>query len=217
MTVRLTVRNGALISDDAPPDAHLTPVLISVTIAGDARKRGATVDAFPREAWLRLGQHLKQRRPQIDPRYRIRKVFAEENDLTDKTVQEIENAYRTTFSDVMLSTVEHAYRLRPGSIQQFLDGGELEPLEPATRASPVALKESDDTRLRIEVSVDPEVNMEQAVASLGELTSNERILVANLQAMEYPPAAVAGAVLLLRGHAARRGGQQDTEGTRKQA
>jgi transcriptional regulator with XRE-family HTH domain len=88
--------------------------------------------------------------------------------------------------------------------------------ESVVRASRVALEESDD-RLHFEVTVDPEVSMEQAIASLGELTSNERILVANLRAMEYDAAAVAGAVLLLRGHAERRGGQQDTEGTRKQA
>jgi hypothetical protein len=95
------------------------------------------VDAYPQEAWKRLGQRLKQRRPQIEPRYRIRKVFAEENDLTDKTVQEIEKAYRTTFSPEMLSAIEVAYRLPPGNITRFLEGGDLEPLKPVARISQV--------------------------------------------------------------------------------
>lgn len=176
------------------------------------------MDAYPREAWLRLGQHLKQRRPQIDPRYRIRRVFAEENGLTDKTVQEVENAYRDTFSPVMLATIEAAYQLKDGSIERFLDGGELEPRDPAVQVSQVGIsvpraptaepgvrvERFDDRHLRIDVTIDTQVTMEEAIASLGALTPHERGTVEMLRNMRYDPAEVAGAVLLLRGLDARR-------------
>lgn len=71
--------------------------------------------------WQRLGKLLKQRRPQLNPRYRTRRTFAEENHLNDKTVQEIENAYRPTFSDTMLAAIEVAYQLPAGTIARVLD------------------------------------------------------------------------------------------------
>jgi transcriptional regulator with XRE-family HTH domain len=74
-------------------------------------------------------------------------------------------------------------------------------------------------RLRVEVSVS-ETTMDAALKSVtaagGPLTESERILVATLQAMNHPPAAVAGAVLLLRAHADRLRGQQGS-GLRKNA
>jgi Helix-turn-helix. len=76
--------------------------------------------------------------------------------------------------------------------------------EPST-----TLEEAADARLRLAVTVDPGVTMEEAIASLGDLTSNERILVANLQAMDFEPAAVAGAVLVVRRFSARGTSQQD--------
>src|SRR5690606_24325282 len=80
--------------------------------------RERRMENYPDEAWQRLGKLLRQRRPLIDPRYRVRRVFAADNHLTDKTVQEVENAYRSTFSDQMLTAIEVAYRLPPGT-----DGG----------------------------------------------------------------------------------------------
>lgn len=71
-------------------------------------------------AWRRVGLLLKRRRPQLDPRYRVRRIFAEEKNLRDKTVQEIENAYRTSFTEEMLAAFETAYQLAPGSIRQAL-------------------------------------------------------------------------------------------------
>lgn len=83
------------------------------------------METYPKADWQRLGRLLKQRRPQLDQRYRIRRVFAEENQLTDKTVQEIENAYRQTFTDEMLSSIEVAYRLPPGTLEKVLQDPEL--------------------------------------------------------------------------------------------
>jgi transcriptional regulator with XRE-family HTH domain len=111
----------------------------------------------------------------------------------------------------------------------LLESAGYAPPESVTRVGQVALHtpeaagpgvrvaQPDDSHVTYEVTVDTEVSMEEAVASLGELSKSESVLVWNLQAMEYPPAAVAGAVLLLRGHAARRQGQQDGGGTRKPA
>lgn len=176
------------------------------------------MDAYPREAWERLGQRLKQRRPQIDTRYRVRKIFAEEHDgLTDKTVQEIENAYRTTFSDVMLSTIEAAYQLKGGSIERFLAGdGELEPLDPVVQvgqprltvperaAGGLRIAQVDDTHLRVDLTIDTDVTMAEVYARLGELSPNERAMVANMEALEVAPAEIGGAVLLLRRFRERR-------------
>jgi hypothetical protein len=38
MTMRLTLRNARLISQDGPHGRRLTPDIISVTITGDVRK-----------------------------------------------------------------------------------------------------------------------------------------------------------------------------------
>jgi hypothetical protein len=184
------------------------------------------LDAYPREAWLRLGQQLKQRRPQLDPRYRIRRVFAKENGLTDKTVQEIENAYRETFRPEMISVIETAYQLQEGSIERFLAGGkELEVREPIVQISQVRLttpapperepgvhvERYDERHLRVDVTVDTHVTMDEAIASLGDLSPHERGTVAMLRDMRYEPAEVAGAILLLRGLDARRAAQSDSD------
>lgn len=96
-----------------------------------------------KEAWLRVGGMLKRRRPEIDPRYRVRKRFAEANGLPDKTVQEIENGYRTSFRETTMAAFDKAYQLAPGSIDQALDTptmtefpNKLGPTEPATPTQP---------------------------------------------------------------------------------
>lgn len=87
---------------------------------------------YPDEAWQRLGRLLLQRRPQLDARYRIRKVFAAERGLTDKSVQDVENAYRKNFSDEIISAFETAYQWSPGSIDRVLSGGDPEPVNERT-------------------------------------------------------------------------------------
>lgn len=71
----------------------------------------------------------------------------------------------------------------------------------------VRIERYDDSHLRIGITVDTDVSMDEAIASLGELSDNERATVAMLKGMEYSPAEVAGAVLLLRGLDARRAAQ----------
>lgn len=93
----------------------------------------------PREAWLRVGRLLKQRRPQLDPRYRVRRDFAKENGITDKTAQEVENAYRTNFTVEMIAAIERAYQIAPGAILKALEDPsltELPPREPAAGHQP---------------------------------------------------------------------------------
>lgn len=93
------------------------------------------MEPHPVADWQRLGMLLKRRRPQLDQRYRTRRVFAEDNHLTDKTVQEIENAYRQTFSEEMLSAIEVAYRLPAGTISRVLADPSITEL-PSPTATP---------------------------------------------------------------------------------
>jgi hypothetical protein len=78
-------------------------------------------EQWPKEAWIRVGELLKQRRPQIDPRYHKRRAFARDTGIPDKTIQEVENAYRSTFSSDLIAGFETAYRLAAGSIREVLE------------------------------------------------------------------------------------------------
>lgn len=78
------------------------------------------MESYPPEAWQRVGRLLIQRRVQLSKRYRVRKVFARERGITDKTAQEIENAYRTTFSEEMIAAIESAYEIASGSFEKAL-------------------------------------------------------------------------------------------------
>jgi len=75
---------------------------------------------------------------------------------------------------------------------------------------------TEDHRLHIQVTVDPEIPMVAALKLLDPLSRNERILVANLEAMQdYSPAEIYAAVMSVRASVeARRGGRADI---RKQA
>src|SRR5690606_20284162 len=126
----------------------------------------------------RLGKLLRQRRPLIDPRYRVRRVFAADNHLTDKTVQEVENAYRSTFSDQMLTAIEVAYRLPPGTITEVLANPDIDRLPDLdsvtvgpidTRTSPQA-----DVDLPPEVALDVLPEWERHVWLTPGLTTEER-------------------------------------------
>lgn len=81
-------------------------------------------------AWQRLGIALKQRRVTLDQRFRNRKAFAEATGLDYRLIYDIEESRRVNFSVATLTAIEVSYRLEPGSIAQFLDGGELIPARP---------------------------------------------------------------------------------------
>lgn len=86
---------------------------------------GTPGDGFPLAAWERLGVLLRQRRGQLDARYRHRNVFAEEVGLKESLLADLENAKRTTFTQETLAAVEVAYGLGPGSIREALTNPSL--------------------------------------------------------------------------------------------
>lgn len=79
--------------------------------------------------WKRLGDLLVQRRIELDPRYRVREVFAAQAGIHPRMLYDIERAKRTTFPPGTLATFEVAYQWAPGSIKRVLDGGAPLPLE----------------------------------------------------------------------------------------
>jgi transcriptional regulator with XRE-family HTH domain len=81
---------------------------------------------------------------------------------------------------------------------------------PAPPIPGVRIEQYDERRLRVGITVDTDVGMDEAIASLGDLSPNERATVAMLKGMEYSPAEVAGAVLLLRELNARRAMSDNT-------
>ncbi len=85
--------------------------------------------------WERAGNLLIQRRIDMDPRYRNRRLFAEERGLNWRLLHDIERAKRTNFEPETLAAVESAYRLVPGSYGRMLEGGGLEPLPDAAAAA----------------------------------------------------------------------------------
>lgn len=89
----------------------------------------------------RLGDLLIQRRIELSPRFRVRTVFAVECGLNWRLLYDLERGKRANFSDETLAAVEVAYRLRKGSIQDFLAGGELTAME--TAQAPGAEPEDD--------------------------------------------------------------------------
>jgi hypothetical protein len=79
-----------------------------------------------------------------------------------------------------------------------------EPSEATTAktASPrpgVRIERHDVRHVQVDIVVDTHMSMDEAIESLGELSDNERATVYMLKGMGYPPAEVAGAVMLLRG------------------
>lgn len=93
--------------------------------------------ANPSTAWRQLGERLTARRPQVDPRFRNRRVFAQENRVDYRVVFDIEKARRSNFSTGTITALEMAYRWKLGSIKKVLDGGEPD-VEPAASVEPKA-------------------------------------------------------------------------------
>lgn len=90
--------------------------------------------------WRELGVRLKQRRALLDPRWRNRRVFAEDNHLDYRLIYDIEEARRPNFGVTTLTVIEIAYRLKPGSITAFLEGGEFDPAPAAAGGLPAILE-----------------------------------------------------------------------------
>lgn len=97
--------------------------------------------------------------------------------------------------------------------QMMVFAGITEPDEQGARADQPA-SEPASTGVRVEqrngghvtyeVTVESELTMDEAIASLGVLADYEELLVHNLRLMKFEPAQVAGAVLLLRSEVGER-------------
>lgn len=94
------------------------------------------MDTHTQEAWTRLGEFLLGRRVQLDVRYRNRRAFAADVGLDYRVLYDIESARRTNFSDATKRAIEHAYQIRTGNLDQMLEGGEPDPIDPPSRPEP---------------------------------------------------------------------------------
>jgi transcriptional regulator with XRE-family HTH domain len=107
---------------------------------------------------------------------------------------------------------------------QLLEAAGYSPPEPTAHVSQANLTVSappepgvqveryDDNRhVHLGVTVDTQVTMEEAIASLGDLSPHEQGTIDMLRNLRYEPAEVAGAILLLRGLDARRAAQSGSD------
>ena len=87
-------------------------------------------NTYPAEAWGRLGKALEKRRGQLGYGYRQRGTFLRDSgvSLSDKTLARLERGERDTYPDATIAMIERIYRVKPGSVQDVLRGGELTPL-----------------------------------------------------------------------------------------
>lgn len=84
-------------------------------------------------AWERAGKYLKQRRVELDPRYRSRALFARERSIDYRLSYDIETAARTNYRDATLTAIDLAYGLEPGFIQRLVNGDD--PRRPPVESS----------------------------------------------------------------------------------
>lgn len=89
-----------------------------------------------RSAWEHLGKLLAERRAELSPRYRNRRLFADETGLNWRTIHDVELAKRDNFKSGTMRAFESAYGLVAGSLDRTLKTGELEPLPPAPEPRP---------------------------------------------------------------------------------
>lgn len=132
-------------------------------------------------AWQRLAGLLVDRRVQLAPRYRNRRVFCEEKDLDYRVVSDIESARRDNFSGVMLTALEVGYEIAEGGIRKFLDDPGLEELpERSTGRTFVGPVTPHIDRARRDVFIPDEVpfedlpEWEKAIWSAPQLSPEER-------------------------------------------
>jgi hypothetical protein len=86
--------------------------------------------------WQRLGEEVERRRGQLG--YGSRHAFAEATQFAEKTLGDVENARRETYSPVTLARLERALRWPPGTVDAILAGDsppasrpDLPPFDPA--------------------------------------------------------------------------------------
>jgi transcriptional regulator with XRE-family HTH domain len=126
-----------------------------------------------------------------------------------------------------LKELGEALRARYPSLQigpnELLESAGYAPPEPVAHISQVEIQtpvppetgvhveQFNNGHLRVDVTIDTQVTMDEAIASLGDLSPHEQGTIAMLRDMRYEPAEVAGAILLLRGLDARRSAQLGTD------
>jgi hypothetical protein len=72
----------------------------------------------------RLGKLLVQARFEMNPEWRNRRLFAEEQQINYRLVQDIETAARQNFDDTTKMFIESKYGWALGSIDRVLEGGD---------------------------------------------------------------------------------------------
>ncbi|MCW2899782.1 MAG: hypothetical protein JWO67_2047 [Streptosporangiaceae bacterium] len=139
------------------------------------------MDSYPQEAWQRVGKLLSRRRGQLDPRYRVRKIFAEEVGLKESLLLELENAKRTTFTPPTLASAEAAYRIAHGSIDKALQDPTMTEFPDRVGGSSVQLIEEPQARdgLTVHITDEPEPETPPGTPSGfsdGPLGTGERVI-----------------------------------------
>lgn len=94
--------------------------------------------------WKRLGEQLILRRIQIDPKYRVRTVFARERGINYKLAADVETGYRADFATATLAEIARAYEVTYESIGEALRGGDLVPAEGAPAGAAEAIDDAAD-------------------------------------------------------------------------
>lgn len=97
-------------------------------------------NAYPPEAWKRLGEKLRERRGELGYGFRQRKQFLEDRGgppPSAKMLDRIENGSRTYYPDATIATLERIYAYQRGSFEAILKGDEPVPLAGGPRLSPV--------------------------------------------------------------------------------
>lgn len=98
-------------------------------------------NAYPPEAWKRLGERLKERRAELGYGFRRRKQFLVDrggpNPPSGKMLDRIENGSRSYYPDATVATLERIYGYERGSFEAILKGDEPVPLADGPRLSPV--------------------------------------------------------------------------------
>jgi hypothetical protein len=125
-------------------------------------------------AWENLARLLVNRRVQLAPRYRNRRVFCEDKQLDYRVVSDIEGARRANFSAPMLTAIEVAYDLADGAIQQALTDPDITELP--IRAQPPAADNHPRPTAKVpaHVSLDDLEPWEQGIWLIPDLSDTEK-------------------------------------------